>query len=283
MTSGDVRAVDDCANLAFGELGARTHQLWPEPTSEDKRRQHARFAHLLRQDAGGCWVATAEDAVVGAAVAILREGVWGLSLLVVAPEHQGAGVGRVLLDRALAYGDGGERGGIILSSNDPAAIRCYRRAGFELRPALIAHGSPLPAERLPGGAPVRAGSAADLAFCEEVGRLVRGASHGPDLRALIEGGCELVIAEDGGFCIHLDSTPRLLAARDEESARSLLLAVLAAAPAGKTAFVPFLDERQAWAMDCALAAGLELEPGGPVCVRGELGPMAPYLPSSAYL
>jgi hypothetical protein len=32
-----------------------------------------------------------------------------------------------------------------------------------------------------------------------------------------------------------------------------------------------------------LEAGLSLNTDGPVFVRGEVGPMAPYLPSGAYL
>ncbi len=45
----------------------------------------------------------------------------------------------------------------------------------------------------------------------------------------------------------------------------------------------FLDARQGWAMDVVLTAGLELVVGGAVCVRGELGPLRPYLPNGAYL
>ena len=32
-----------------------------------------------------------------------------------------------------------------------------------------------------------------------------------------------------------------------------------------------------------LDAGLSLNPEGPIFVRGEVGPLAPYLPSGAYL
>ena len=284
MTPADVAAAETCASEAFVDLSRRTgNSLWPEPTAEDHRRSQGRLGHTVRQDPGGCWVAEGEEGVIGVGMAILREDVWGLSLLVVSPGHQGVGIGAVLLDRTLAYGGGGERGGIILSSNDPAAIRRYRRAGFELRPALVAHGVPEPPDDLPGGAQVRDGAAADLAFCESVGRALRGASHGPDLRALMETDCKLLICEGRGFCLHVDASPRLLGATDEDAARGLLLAALATASAGEEVFVPFLDERQSWAMDTALASGLKLEPGGPVCVRGDLGPMAPYLPNGAYL
>jgi hypothetical protein len=136
---------------------------------------------------------------------------------------------------------------------------------------------------VPGHDPVRPGGDDDLALCEELGRFVRGASHGPDLEALRRVDCELLVVEDRGFCLHLKGWPRLLAARDEAAARALLLSALTAAGEEDQIFVPFLDERQQWAIDVALDCGLRLEPGGPIFVRGELGPMAPYLPSGAYL
>jgi hypothetical protein len=32
-----------------------------------------------------------------------------------------------------------------------------------------------------------------------------------------------------------------------------------------------------------LEAGLSLSPAGPICVRGDLGPLTPYLPSGPFL
>ena len=45
-------------------------------------------------------MAERDGAVAGAALALLREGLWGLSLLVVDPDAQCAGAGRELLARA---------------------------------------------------------------------------------------------------------------------------------------------------------------------------------------
>jgi hypothetical protein len=52
---------------------------------------------------------------------------------------------------------------------------------------------------------------------------------------------------------------------------------------GDEVFVPFLDVRQQWAIDAALDCGLDVKPGGPLFVRGDPGPMTPYLPSGSYL
>ena len=74
----------------------------------------------------------------------MREGVWGLSLLVVAPDAQSSGVGRELLARARDYGDDA-RGWIVLASRDPRALRSYARLG--LRPAPGAGRARPPAPR----------------------------------------------------------------------------------------------------------------------------------------
>jgi hypothetical protein len=39
---------------------------------------------------------------------------------------------------------------------------------------------------------------------------------------------------------------------------------------------------QGWAVDLVLRAGLELSPYGALCVRGERGTLAPYLPSPPF-
>jgi hypothetical protein len=47
--------------------------------------------------------------------------------------------------------------------------------------------------------------------------------------------------------------------------------------------VEYLTGDQGWAVDVAVELGLDIAPGGPVFVRGELGPLHPYVPSGAYL
>jgi hypothetical protein len=59
--------------------------------------------------------------------------------------------------------------------------------------------------------------------------------------------------------------------------------VLARAPAGKDVDVSWLTSSQQWAIEVVVAAGLDLRPGGAVCLRGDVGPFRPYLPGGAYL
>ena len=282
MAEGDVAAADRCAFETFQAAAVARGEARVERSRIDVARAHVRVGHLLATDPAGAWVAEAGGEIVGVALALMREGVWGLSLFTVLPGFQAAGIGRRLLDAALEHGRDA-RGGIILASSDPRALRRYALAGFDLWPAIDGQGVP-DLVALPDSAAVRPGVLPDDAeLCHDVGRRVRGASHGPDIAAFREAGAQLLVDPGRGFAMHRDGSPKLLAAVDDDSARRLLAAVLRAAPAESAVSVEFITAAQRWAVEVCLAARLSLVPAGPVFVRGELGPMAPYLPSGHYL
>jgi len=246
------------------------------------RRGRLRIAHLIELDAAGAWCAEEDGRLVGLSLALVREGLWGLSLFAVEAGHQDRGIGRALLDAALTYAEG-TRGQIILSSTDPKAMRRYVRAGFDLVPAVTAAGM-VDRAKLPAPDPeVRAATGDDLAATERASRFVRGATHVPDIPNAIARGDELLVLGERGFALHREGMVRLLAATDEDAATALLWAVFAAAPAGATANVDFMTAGQDWAVRACIEAGLALSPDGPVFVRGDVGPLRPYLPSGAYL
>src|SRR4051812_15162854 len=256
----------------------------PATNESFEQRAHrgcSRIAHLLATDPGGAWVAESADRrVVGLALALVREGLWGLSLFAVEPPLQGKGVGRRLLDAALGYANG-SRGAVILSSTDPKAMRRYARAGFALRPLVAAAGM-VDRSRLPAPHPgVHAGTGDDLALTAAVSRHVRGATHAPDIPNQLDNGCELLVLGDRGFVVHRQGSPRLLAARDEEAAAALLWAALAAAPLGATVQVDFISAGQDWAIAVVLEAGLAPSPHRPPFVRGGGGPPRPPPPPGA--
>ena len=274
MTPEDVPVTAGLAQAAFAAPG--------EPVSElDARRAEARQAHLLATDPRGAWVALDERGEVCAvALALLRERVWGLSLLAVRPDVQARGVGRRLLERAWDYG-AGARGRIVVSSTDPKAMRRYARLGLALRPCVSAAGI-VDRSRLP--APPRAvAPSADVERTAPISRAVRGASHVADLPVLLAAGGELLLHGDRGFAVHDRGTVKLLAARDDAAATDLLWACLAASVPGATVAVEFLTAGNDWAVRAALDAGLALSPEGPLFTGGELGPLAPYVPSGPYL
>jgi GNAT superfamily N-acetyltransferase len=277
MREDDVEAAHEVTEAAFADLDRRDGH---EPTPPaDPAGAHLRIRHLMATDPGGAWVAAGDDdRPVGVALALVREGVWGLSLLVVRPDVQSAGAGGALLRAALGHARAA-RGGIILGSSDPRALRAYHRAGFTMHPAAIASGTPRDVEPDPAVEPFDA--ARDGAMADAIGRAVRGAAHGADLTALRDGGAELLALPGRGFAAHRAGAVKLLAAADEAAAAALLRTLLARAP-GK-AEVSWLTGAQRWAVDVVVEARLELELWGAVFLRGEVGPFAPYLPSGAYL
>src|SRR3954451_1360702 len=100
MTADDVPAADAVAWSALRE------QIPAEfVVDTDIRTQRARFriSHLISTDPDGAWVAEDDGEIVGVALALVREGVWGVSLFGVVPGRQGGGVARELLDATLRY------------------------------------------------------------------------------------------------------------------------------------------------------------------------------------
>jgi len=277
MRDDDVAAAQELMVAAFADLDRRLHQ--PPAPPGDPAGGHVRLRRLLATDPGGCWVGEDAGGLAGVGIGILRDGLWGLSLLVVRPDLQSAGIGSALLARTLEYG-AGARGGIVLASPDPRALRAYARAGFTLHPSLTATGVP----RNPMAcADVRPFESADHDLAAAVDGAVRGAPHGADLDALAAGGNELLTLPGRGYAAHLAGTVKMIAAFDDEAAAALLRSVFARMPAGKEADVSWLTGAQQWAIDVAVAARLELRFGGAVCLRGDVGPFRPYLPGGAYL
>lgn len=278
MQPADAPAVHELAMRAFDDLnlrGGRPPDAHPAPEGA-----HARILRLIDTDPGGAFVAERDGTLVGAALALLRDGVWGLSLLVVDPEAQSGGVGGRLLAETLAYG-AAARGGIILASEDPRALRAYARAGFALHPVVEATGPPRP---LTAARYVRPGGPDDLPLSEAVDRAVRGAAHGADLEVMLRHGTAMLVAPGRGYALVGGGSVRLVAAHDEPAAADLLRAAIASTPEGGRADVAWISSaQQAWALPVVLEAGLALRPGGAVFLRGDVGRFRPYLPSGAYL
>ncbi|HET6816806.1 MAG TPA: GNAT family N-acetyltransferase [Mycobacteriales bacterium] len=251
----------------------------PEVTA----RQHRRYRQLLAEDPAGCWVADDGDRAVGVALALLRDDLWGLSLLAVRPDLQAKGIGRRLLEASLTYAAGADRS-VILSTSDPKAIACYAGAGFDLHPQVAARGK---VRRTPPADPrVRAGGQDDLALADEVDRAVRRAARYGD---------QLVLAEMWSMYVVDDSTGRgyayvrengeveAVAATSDEIATALLWRCLEHAVAKDVeASVEHMTREQQWAVRVAIEAGLSLRPSGPVFWRGDVPP-ASYLPSGPWL
>lgn len=165
----------------------------------------------------------------------------------------------------------------------PRALALYGRSGFALRPAFCALG-PIDRRLLPApDAAVREGGEDDFEELATISREVRGAPHTAELRyALGRGAALLVIARRGFAVAAPEQGLWLLVARDDAAATALLWGALARVHEGKRARVGWITAEQGWAIDVALRAGLELTPHGALGVRGNPGPLRPFLPSAPF-
>jgi GNAT superfamily N-acetyltransferase len=278
----DAAAAAAAARTALEDLYAE--EVAPEDEAMRIAGGTARVAHLQRTDPGGCWVAEAGGQVVGTAIGLIREGVWGLSLLGLLPAFQGLGIGSRLYAPALRYG-ADQPGGIILSSSHPAAMRCYARTpGYRLLPTVGLSGRWDP-RRAPTALRCRPGDvSADAPTLACASRHARGASHLTDLPVLLDRpGSVLLVVEDEGFACACHGFVTLLAARTEAAAEDLLWGAITSGPRGATVSYDFVSAANQWAIRAGVEAGLSINLCGPIFVRGRVGSLAPFLPNGAYL
>ena len=233
MSQADIPSVERITDAAFFELDTRTYRTgWPAPEHRSDARAAdwcARVSHLVRADPRGCWVAEDDSGLLGAAVSMRRDTTWLLATYAVLPGLQGRGIGRPLLDAALDYGSGSLYG-MVASSDDPAAIRRYRLAGFSLHPTMLLWGK-VPRASLPVVERVREGSLGDIDLMNSVDRQTRGAAHGVDHEVLCRTH-RLVVADrttgSGYAYVTPGSGTYLLAATNRRTATDLLWEALAA-------------------------------------------------------
>jgi len=282
MTAADADGAYRMSSEAIPDTEVERQQVRNRSAEEVERRKE-RYRHFLEHDPEGAWVAVDGDRVAGVALALVREGVWILSLFAVEEEYRNEGVGKALLDRALLYADGCS-GAMIAASRHPAAMRRYAMAGFTLQPTLMASGT-VRRESLPAGLKTREGGDSDLGLASRVDRLVRGSAHGPDLEFMLRTGSRLLVADDPegyGYAVVQEGSPALLAATTPQIAADLLWSCLAQGE-GARVEVHWITASQNWAVPVVLEAGLSLSPAGPICLRGELGSLTPYIPSGPFL
>jgi ribosomal protein S18 acetylase RimI-like enzyme len=284
LAEADVDGVVAVQIAAFDDHDRRWGEPVPETTPERVEAQRRRARHFLTHDPDGSWVADAGGRIVGVALALKRDGLWGLSLLAVAPDAQSRSVGRRLLDAALTYADP-DAPAVILSSRDPRAMHRYASAGFALHPQVRATGPVAPSRLRTPEVPVREGTPADFALADEVDVAVRGAPRGPDHEILASQGPMFVVDSGGrrGYAHVHGGRVRTIAATDDTTAAALLWRTLAhACDLGTDATVEHVAGNQQWAVRAIVEAGLSLAPSGPAFWRGRTPP-AGYLPSGPYL
>ena len=286
MTEADVPAAVSAFDSGF--LAMLAHHSLPvtRNTIQDERRRQDRTRHFLRTDPAGSWVAEDEGIVVGMSQSFVREDYWTLSQLGTLPGRQGRGVGRELLRLALTHGDPGSPG-TIQCSRDPKAVALYTSFGFLLHPVVAAWGAMRPGSVERPADVVRFEpdqvTERELDIVTAIDRTVRGSGRSVDILSMLaQPGHRLLLHGQDGYAVARDDRIVVLGARDESSATLVLKAMLAEAPAGETIEINWLTSAQQWAVRVVVEAGIELQPYGPVMVRGMDGPPSPYIPSGGY-
>ncbi len=252
----------------------------------DEKRRQDRTRHFLGTDPGGSWIAEDDGAVIGMSQSFVREGYWMLAQLGTVPGRQGRGVGKELLRLALSHGDP-DGPGTIQCSRDPTAMALYASFGFSLHPVVAAWGPMRPGRRTRPDDVVRHEpdqvTARELDIVDAIDRGVRGSARAVDIVAMLaQPGSRLLLHGEDGYAVTRDECIVTLGARTEESAALVLRAMLAESPPGETIEVNWLTSPQQWAIREIVRVGIELQPFGPVMVRGMGGPPHPYIPSGGF-
>ena len=281
----DLAALEQVSEEAFLEadrLSRRAVEPEPEPRSPVASRAWMdRMRFLIATDPGGCWVAEDDGHPVGFAFSQNRGHLWYLATYGVLPGHQGAGVGKALMDVVLEHAAG--RPGLFSSTVHPGATRRYRLAGFSLHPQLRMVGV-VDRSTLPASTGLQDGETSDFEWMDRLDERLRGAGHGPDHQYLLERARLVVHRRTAGQgYVYVDPNgrgPLLLAAAESWTAETLLWEALASS-SGQV-LVNCITTANEWAVDVGLAARLAIGQEGYLAVRGMTLP-APYLPSGHFL
>ena len=286
MTDDDIVGAVQAFENGFLAMSARYGLPITGNSLQDEQRRKDRTRHFLSTDPGGSWVADDGGLIVGMSQSFVREGYWMLSQLGTLPGVQGRGLGRELLRLALSHGDLSSPG-TIQCSRDPKAMALYGSFGFSLHPVVAAWGHLRPGSvTRPDGVeryePVDVLDEHLDAACA-IDRQVRGSARRIDLQAMLaQSGNRLLLCGERAYAVAKDERIVTLGATDEEAAVLVLRTMLADAPEGETIEVNWLTSHQQWAIRELIRAGVELQPYGPVMVRGMAGPPRPYIPSGGY-
>jgi GNAT superfamily N-acetyltransferase len=159
-TSADIEAEHAIFCRAEGRIVRARGYDWADPPLD---RFSPGLRHLLANDPARCWVAEADDRVVGFTGAFVRDDTWFFSMLFIDPDFQGRHVGRDLF--RLAAEGAPPRRLTITDSIQPVSNALYGRHGLLPIAPLIPLAGTAHIER-PSGLDAADPSRADLAIVD---------------------------------------------------------------------------------------------------------------------
>lgn len=127
---------------AADDLNARIGRPPRAGTGAPPHRALALRRSCVRHDGDRFWVAEMDGAVVGFAIAILRDDIWHLAALHVQPAHQGRGIGSELVRRSMAGCGPTTALTTITDAVNPISNAIYMRAGMLFQDAMLTFDGP---------------------------------------------------------------------------------------------------------------------------------------------
>lgn len=276
MTRDDITDVVRVWHAAIDPLRATTSIPQPPPTPADIASERERFFHLMTSDPNGCFVAEDEGAIVGLSQSMRRGHLFVLSRLGVAPDHQDQGTGRMLLSRALEYGESASER-YIWSSRDPRAMHSYVRAGFTLRPCVHITGC---ARTVQDVSTIHVAASTDIDALDAIDLSVRGVTRRQDLEHWFGLGATALIDDDGGYLLFDGTRLLTLCASAIPTASRLLERALCGFNGYPPLEVSWVCAEQQWAIETATACGASLGIQGAMMTKGVQRLPVPYLPNA---
>jgi ribosomal protein S18 acetylase RimI-like enzyme len=149
---------------AADDLSARSGRAPRAGKGAPPKRAIALRRSCVRHDGERFWVAEADGRVIGFAIAILRDDVWHLAALHVAPEFQAGGIGTELTRRSMAGTRPSTALTVITDAVNPISNALYMRAGMLFQDAMLTFDAPnTPSAPAPDGDLARAAAPDDPA------------------------------------------------------------------------------------------------------------------------
>ncbi|MBL8709241.1 MAG: GNAT family N-acetyltransferase [Rhodospirillaceae bacterium] len=227
-------------------------------------------------------VAEMDGKVLGSNFLMEGDAIRGVGPITVAPEAQGAGVGRALMQAVLdrAQGSAGVR--LLQDSFNMRSIALYASLGFEVRePVLVISGRP--GATVPAGITVRAMRAEDLDACDALCQRVHGISRRQELVDSMTTLTPMVGERDGRIKAYMTAPDFWIANHGVAESAEDMAALITGAGSVVEVVSFLLPTRQADLFRWCLAQGMTAVKPMTLMSAGSYNePVGTYLPSVFY-
>lgn len=275
VTAADVSAVGEVIAVAFNDVFRR--HGFPAPWPEPQAAGIVPSLYISYPGARGI-VAQRDGRVVGLGFVLIRGDKAGIGPVAVAPEEQGSGAGRAIMERLLEEVRDCSSVRLIQEAFNNVSFSLYSKLGFVVRdvaPLLVAENPrPKPAANPPT---VRLMTPADLESVAALDARLTGMQRQPDIALLLGFARQLVCERDGrltGFLCRVsfgDNTLLAPAAAEELDDLKALLCRAVQLPGPRLTHLR-LTARQHEVLRYVLDAGFVISNVGTYMVRGEWQP-----------